>query len=292
MASMDLTPPDSSDSPHTQQYGPPQVSGGTPPPAPQQAAPPPAPAPSAQRPAPAQPPVDPPVAGELTEGYQPALFDPAPANPGSEGEHQLQQACGTTTRAERFYNDQMLDHLNEEMQEFVGRMDMAFVATADANGEADCSLRAGPPGFLLVLNDKCVAYPEYRGNGVMASLGNIIENPHVGIMLIDFVRDQIGLHINGRARIVEDDKMREEFTGIPEETVRGRIPERWVVVEIAEAYIHCRKHIPRLKPAERHRAWGTDDSKRKGGDYFGVRQQRREAAAQCGEPGQLRVNGS
>jgi uncharacterized protein len=40
---------------------------------------------------------------------------------------------------------------------------------------------------------------------------------------------------------------------------------------VAEAYVHCRKHIPRLAPVARDRDWGTDDVRRKGGDYFSVR---------------------
>jgi hypothetical protein len=58
---------------------------------------------------------------------------------------------------------------------------------------------------VRVLDEGHLAYPEYRGNGVLASLGNISENPHVGLLMIDFVRDLIGLHVNGRAQIVEDD---------------------------------------------------------------------------------------
>jgi uncharacterized protein len=56
-----------------------------------------------------------------------------------------------------------------------------------------------------VLDEKTLAYPEYRGNGVMSSLGNISENPHVGLLFVDFT-DKIGLHVNGRARIVENDE--------------------------------------------------------------------------------------
>lgn len=196
--------------------------------------------------------------------------------PGSGGEHALQHEYGTTRRAHKFYTDQMAGQLNDHMIEFIGRMDMAFIATADANGEADSSFRAGPPGFLHVVDSSTVCYPEYRGNGVMASLGNISENPHVGLMLIDFVRDRIGLHINGRATIVPDDEMRVEVPDLPEETVRGRIPDVWVRVDIHEAYIHCRKHIPAMVPAEEGgRAWGTDNAARKGGDYFGVAAERR-----------------
>ncbi len=191
--------------------------------------------------------------------------------PGCPGEHLLQQAYDTAERAERFYRDQVLDHLNPEMIEFVGRMEMAFIGTADAGGECDSSFRAGPPGFLHVLDSRRLAYPEYRGNGVLASLGNISENPHVAVLMIDFVRDLIGLHVNGRAGIVDDAVLREEHAALPAGVERGRTPERWVVVHVEETYIHCRKHIPRLQPVARDRDWGTDDMKRKGGDYFNVR---------------------
>lgn len=183
----------------------------------------------------------------------------------------LQERFGTTARADRFYDDQVLDYLNERMIEFIGRMEMAFIATADGNGECDASFRAGSPGFMTVLDEHTLVYPEYRGNGVMASLGNIYENPHVGILMVDFVRDLIGLHINGTARIVDGDRLCGAGLDLPEEPVRGRRAERWVVVDVEEAYIHCRKHIPRLLPASRQRFWGTDDPITKGGDYFGAK---------------------
>jgi len=210
--------------------------------------------------------------------------DPHPERPGSAGEHVLQEALGTAERAERFYDDQVCDRLVPSMQEFVARMSMAFVATADAHGECDSTLRAGPPGFLRVLDERHVAWPEYRGNGVMASLGNISENPHVGLLMVDFTDDVIGLHVNGSARVVEDAALRREHPDLPRETVPGRRADLWVEVTVEEAYVHCRKHIPRLVPVERRRAWGTDDVRRKGGDHFGVAAVRRAAAeATAGE---------
>ncbi|MEU0540706.1 pyridoxamine 5'-phosphate oxidase family protein [Nocardia sp. NPDC005978] len=187
---------------------------------------------------------------------------------GSDGERELQERYGTRDRADRFYSDQMRTRLNATMIEFIGRMDMAFIATADKHGECDNSFRAGKPGFLHVIDDGTLAYPEYRGNGVLASLGNMLENPHIGILLIDFVHDLIGLHINGTARIVDDTLMRRCVAGLPADD-RGRRPERWVVVDVQECYIHCRKHIPHLVPAQREsRQWGTDNVRAKGGDYF------------------------
>jgi uncharacterized protein len=191
--------------------------------------------------------------------------------PGSTGEHLLQCAYGTRARADRFYADQLRDRLLPAMREFIARADMLFVATADAQGECDASLRAGPAGFVAVLDDRTLAYPEYRGNGVHASLGNISENAHVGLLFVDFVEDLIGLHVNGAARIVDDAVFRAAHRELAADAVRGRRAERWVVVDVAEAYIHCRKHIPRMQRVVQRRAWGTDDPGRKGGDYFGAK---------------------
>ncbi|GAA2930612.1 pyridoxamine 5'-phosphate oxidase family protein [Streptomyces thioluteus] len=199
--------------------------------------------------------------------------------PGSDGEHALQRRHGTAERAARFYDEQVLSHVNARMREFVERQEMFFLATADRHGACDNSFRAGPPGFLRVLDERTLAYPEYRGNGVLASLGNIEENPHVGILLIDFLRDGVGLHVNGRARVVEDAAMRTAHPELPVDAIPGRRPTLWVEVAVEEAYIHCAKHIPHLRRASDEgpdgRAWGTDDARRKGGDHFGVRAGRR-----------------
>ncbi len=193
--------------------------------------------------------------------------------PGSEGEHHAQKKFGTTRRALAFYNNQMLDHLNVVMQEFIARQEMVFIATADARGECDCSFRAGSAGFVHVLDEKTLAFPEYRGNGVMASVGNSSGNPHVGLIFIDFFQSTVGLHVNGEARVVEY----EDFLSRPDvtphmtkasATMGGRRPERWFFVKVEEAYIHCSKHVPLLKKLDKDIHWGTDDETRKGGDFF------------------------
>jgi predicted pyridoxine 5'-phosphate oxidase superfamily flavin-nucleotide-binding protein len=186
--------------------------------------------------------------------------------PGSAGERLLQQRYGSVQRASSFYSRQVIDHLNEHMKEFVTRQEMVFVATADAGGECDSSFRAGEPGFVRVLGDRSLAFPEYRGNGVHASLGNVLENPHIGLMFIDFFRDLIGLHVNGTARIVDSQVM----SGQEASVLADPRAERWVWVDVEEAYIHCSKHLPLLERKDRRIHWGTDDVRRKGGDYFGV----------------------
>jgi predicted pyridoxine 5'-phosphate oxidase superfamily flavin-nucleotide-binding protein len=206
------------------------------------------------------------------------------ALPGSRGEHALQDELGSGQRAVAFYANQMLDHLNPAMRGFIARQSLLFVASADAHGECDCSFRAGDPGFVIAVDEKRVMWPEYRGNGVMASGGNVRENPHMGLLLLDF-DETVGLHINGRAQLREDGA----FEGLPAEARRrvdearassgGKRPVLWFLVEVEEAYLHCSKHVPRLLPAGKEIDWGTDDPVKKGGDYFGVRADRQPRQA-------------
>ncbi|MFC3419885.1 pyridoxamine 5'-phosphate oxidase family protein [Salinicoccus hispanicus] len=196
----------------------------------------------------------------------------------SQGERNLQSKYGTKRRAEAFYNNQVLDHLNTDMAQFISEQEMAFVATSDSEGNCDNTFRAGNPGFVRVLDERTLFYPEYRGNGVMASLGNISENPHIGLMFIDFHTHHIGLHVNGTAEILEDESL--ASLGIDDDTIQrlqqeedGRA-ERWVVIRVDEAYIHCSKHIPHLLKKSEVVDWGTDDEKKKGGDFFNVRRRK------------------
>ena len=203
------------------------------------------------------------------------------SQPGSPGERILQERHGTTQRAEQFYRNLVTSRLTPEMTLFIQRTEMAFVATSDSSGECDCSFRAGPAGFMRVLDDQTIAYPEYRGNGVMASLGNVVQNPHIGILLMDFSRDLIGLHVNGDASIITPERMAELDRDRPDGGPSGRRPVQWVLVQVAEAYVHCSKHIPKLIPQSRVRHWGTDNPRHKGGDYFGTAASK-AAAIRCG----------
>ncbi|WP_063837025.1 pyridoxamine 5'-phosphate oxidase family protein [Phaeacidiphilus oryzae] len=214
------------------------------------------------------------------------------ARPGSAGEHALQDELGTTERADRFYRDQVRSSLNERMREFVAEQELVFIATADAQGECDCSLRAGPPGFVRVLGDQVLAFPDYRGNGVMASMGNARENAHIGLLFVDFQKSRVGLHVNGSVRIFSDLEMRARWDGLPVESVPGRRAVSWLEIGVEEAYIHCSKHIPRLaKVPTVARHWGTDDIRRKGGDWFGSAAQRKRQEQEEQEARQRRAAG-
>ena len=197
-------------------------------------------------------------------------------NIGSKGEHILQRELGTSRRASVFYNMQMLDYLNPGMRKFVSRQEMVFIATSDSNGECDCSFRAGDPGFVRIINSKNLICPEYRGNGVMASLGNILENQHIGMVFIDFYESTVGLHVNGKARVISNKELL-EIENIDEglkndiQVIGGRKPEQWILIKVEEAYIHCSKHIPLLKKLDKRISSGTDNDIHKGRNFFNTK---------------------
>ena len=125
-----------------------------------------------------------------------------------------------------------------------------------------------------MLSENYLAYPEYRGNGVYANLGNISENPHIAMLILDFFQDSVGLHVNGKARIIENEELSGYGDKLPKDILDElakegkRRPERWVMVEVEEAYIQCSKHVPLLQKQDRKIDWGTDSVAAKKGDYF------------------------
>ena len=185
------------------------------------------------------------------------------------GERRMQIEMDSSDRADRFHEHQMSRSLNPKMIELIARQEMVFVATADAGGNCDSSPRFGEPGFIHIIDETTLAYPEYRGNGVYASLGNILENPHIGLVFLDFFHTTVGLHVNGKAVSYSPDELPKSLVSDLLNTgSKKRILERWVIVTIDEAYIHCSKHVPLLKTQSKAIEWGTDDPLVKSSDYF------------------------
>ena len=93
-----------------------------------------------------------------------------------------------------------------------------FLATADAEGRPNCSYKGGDPGFVRVVDEHTVAFPSWDGNGMYLSAGNLLENPNVGILFIDFER-QNRMRLNGVASI-DDDWVAALVAGAPEISAR------------------------------------------------------------------------
>jgi len=127
--------------------------------------------------------------------------------------------------------------------EFVTERDLLFLATADDTGRCDASVRAGPPGFVKVLDPRTVLFPDFPGNGSFMSLGNLMVNPHLGLLLIDFGTRQ-RVRINGRARVSEAPELLALCPGA----------ERVVLVEVEEVFSNCQSYLPRMQTVEPARA--------------------------------------
>jgi predicted pyridoxine 5'-phosphate oxidase superfamily flavin-nucleotide-binding protein len=100
----------------------------------------------------------------------------------------------------------------DEDRAFIQRSPMFFIATADAQGHPDCSYKGGWPGFVRVLDDRTLCIPDYDGNGMYRTWGNVLVNPHVGLLFLDFEHAK-RLRVNGTAQISEDDPLRDECPG-------------------------------------------------------------------------------
>jgi uncharacterized protein len=121
--------------------------------------------------------------------------------------------------------------LAQDQQRLIHEADTFFIASHHPEGGADASHRGGHPGFVRVLDDHRLVWPDYAGNTMFQTLGNISVNPQAGLLFIDFERGAT-LQLTGRARILWDQERAAEFPGA-ERLVEFDVDE---VVEIAGAH--------------------------------------------------------
>jgi predicted pyridoxine 5'-phosphate oxidase superfamily flavin-nucleotide-binding protein len=115
-----------------------------------------------------------------------------------------------------------------------------FLATADAEGRPDCSFKGGTPGFVRVTGPSEMAFPDYDGNGMFKSLGNIRVNPNVGLLFIAMHDKPRRLRVNGTATVRRDDPLLAHTVGaqlIVRITARAIFP-------------NCPRYIPTLTLSE------------------------------------------
>src|SRR3954454_23032596 len=114
------------------------------------------------------------------------------------GSRELQDHFGTRALADRLEDVNLRTAFNEADRAFIESRDMFFLATADADGHPQCSYKGGEPGFVRVLDERTVAFPNYDGNGMYLSMGNLAVNAHVGMLFIDFAAARPSrLRLNG-----------------------------------------------------------------------------------------------
>jgi predicted pyridoxine 5'-phosphate oxidase superfamily flavin-nucleotide-binding protein len=129
-----------------------------------------------------------------------------------DGMRELQDLRETRALADRLEKVTMRAAFTEEDKAFIQRCRMFFLATADAQGQPDCSYKGGLPGFVRVVDDCTLAIPDYDGNGQYRSWGNVRVNPKVGLLFVDFETPK-RLRVNGTAVVSDADPLLAEFPG-------------------------------------------------------------------------------
>jgi uncharacterized protein len=161
---------------------------------------------------------------------------------------------GSRALQDRFDTRRLADRLEERFLSeavispsdgsFIERMDMFFLATADAEGRPQCSYKGGAPGFVRVLDEQTIAFPNYDGNGMYLSAGNLAQNPNVGLLFIDFVAARPSrLRLNGVASIVSDGPLVDSYPGA----------QFVVCVRVTQVFPNCPRYIHRMALVERSR---------------------------------------
>ena len=158
-----------------------------------------------------------------------------------KGSRELQDRFDSRRLADRL-DEATSDRISDAHRAFIEQRDMFFLATADAEGRPTCSYKGGEPGFVRVLDPRTIAFPSYDGNGMYLSAGNVLVNPEVGMLFIDFERGH-RMRLEGTATIELDDLLLAEY---PEAQFVVRVRTRAV-------YPNCPRYIHRYELVRRSR---------------------------------------
>lgn len=178
-----------------------------------------------------------------------------------DGMRRLQDVRETRPLADRLGQTIVHPAFTEEDRAFIQRCAMFFVATADAHGHPDCSYKGGLPGFVRILDDRTLAFPDYDGNGMYRSWGNLLVNPHIGLLFLDFENPK-RIRVNGTAQIDEQDPLRTEYPGsvfiirVTADTIFPACPRYIHKMQLVELSVY----VPRPDYTPPVPAWKTFDA--------------------------------
>jgi predicted pyridoxine 5'-phosphate oxidase superfamily flavin-nucleotide-binding protein len=160
----------------------------------------------------------------------------------SSASRSLQDRFDTRRLADRLAAVKVHRHFTEADRLFIEARDMLFLATVDEEGQPTCSYKGGDPGFVTVIDEVTLAFPNYDGNGMYLSMGNVSATGQVGLLFLDF-QEQRRVRVDGTAEIAA------------EHTLLGRYPEAQflTVVRARAIYPNCPRYIHHYELVERSR---------------------------------------
>lgn len=154
----------------------------------------------------------------------------------------LQDRFDSRRLADRLEDVKVHDSISVDDRAFIEQLDMCFMATVDANGQPTCSYKGGAPGFVTVVDERTLAMPNYDGNGMYLSMGNVEETRHVGLLFIDFATRR-RIRVEGSASLRYDDALAERYPGA----------QFMLYVHVERVFPNCSRyihHVERVKQSD------------------------------------------
>jgi len=156
-----------------------------------------------------------------------------------EGNRQLQDEFKSRKIADRLEEKLTRTQFTETDKTFIESVRFFFLATADAKGRPDASFKGGAQGFVRVIGPSELIFPDFDGNGMFKSLGNLAVNSNIGLLFIDFEKPR-RLRVNGTAILRRDDPLLAHSVGA-----------QMIVRVIAQAiFPNCPRYIPAMTLVE------------------------------------------
>jgi predicted pyridoxine 5'-phosphate oxidase superfamily flavin-nucleotide-binding protein len=157
-----------------------------------------------------------------------------------DGNRRLQDQFNSRRISDRLEEKLTHSQFTEGDKTIVENAPYFFLATADAEGRPDCSFKGGMPGFVRVVGPSELAFPDYDGNGMFKSLGNILVNPNVGLLFIAMHGKPLRLRLNGTAAVSDRDPLMAQTVGA-----------QLIIRVIARAiFPNCPRYIPTMRLVE------------------------------------------
>jgi predicted pyridoxine 5'-phosphate oxidase superfamily flavin-nucleotide-binding protein len=160
----------------------------------------------------------------------------------ADGHRALQDRFDARRMADLMENAIVHAEFQEHEVKFIETRNMLFLSTIDSSGRPTVSYKGGAPGFVRVTGSSSLLFPNYDGNGMYYSLGNIVHAPRIGLLFIDFETPN-RLRVQGSAELCFDHPMLERFPGA----------QLLISVTVESIWVNCPRYIHPHKVVEQSR---------------------------------------
>lgn len=156
-----------------------------------------------------------------------------------DGMRELQDKYGGRKVADAIAKHRKHFEFTDDDRAFIEALPFFFLATSWGES-VDCSIKSGHPGFIRVSAPNQLEWPDYDGNRMHRSLGNILRNPSVGLLFVKFDGESTRIRLTGKAEIIDDPS---QFADLPG-------AQRLVRITADYIYYNCPRSVPKMEMVE------------------------------------------